>query len=393
MTKKTSTNPILKALNSLETVFDKTKNRIRGPVPQNQVQIVAYMGFGSNEKLFLQGRVLKDKNIVPATEDASLWSNIVSMYKRFQSREIPFALVEANLNGKLYTQTADEEGFFTFEFDHVSATVPEISFIEIPVRLVSYEGSDQSEDQEVTAVGRVLIPGTATSFGVISDVDDTVIQTNVVSLLAMARNTFFRNAHTRLPFEGVAEFYEALRRGKGTDHNPIFYVTSGAFNLYDMLIEFFNVRGIPVGPLFMTQMGLTREHLLYSSHYNHKFNTIQRLLDIYPHLNFILLGDSSQKDPEIYLEVIRKNPSRILAAYIRDVTSDKRDADIQDIIKQAVDLGAMMLYVPDTTAASIHAEAQGYITPRAQEQTEMGAEAEKEQPSPIEQAINPDSET
>ena len=65
----------------------------------------------------------------------------------------------------------------------------------------------------------------------ISDLDDTVIQTNVLSILQTARNTFLHNAYTRLAFPGVAAFYQALQHGTGSCANPIFYVSNMPWNL------------------------------------------------------------------------------------------------------------------------------------------------------------------
>ena len=70
----------------------------------------------------------------------------------------------------------------------------------------------------------------------ISDIDDTIVRTGATSLLMMLRVVLLSNAHTRLPFQGVAAFYGALARGaSGQDSNPLFYVSSSPWNLYDVL--------------------------------------------------------------------------------------------------------------------------------------------------------------
>ena len=68
----------------------------------------------------------------------------------------------------------------------------------------------------------------------------------------MAKLTLLHNAHTRLPFEGVAGFYQALQRGRdGEAYNPVFYVSNSPWNLYDLLEDFLDVHGIPRGPLLL----------------------------------------------------------------------------------------------------------------------------------------------
>ena len=92
-------------------------------------------------------------------------------------------------------------------------------------------------------------------FGIISDIDDTVIRTDATSLLGTFRSTMLANARTRLPFPGVAALYRALH-GAGT--NPLFYVSSSPWNIYDMLSDVLAIRGIPAGPLLLRNWGLER---------------------------------------------------------------------------------------------------------------------------------------
>jgi phosphatidate phosphatase APP1 len=236
------------------------------------------------------------------------------------------------------------------------------------------------------------VPPPDSEFGVISDIDDTVMKTDVINLLAMARNTFLMNSRTRLPFAGVAAFYQALRRGSGERNNPIYYVSSAAWNLYDMIVDFFVVRNIPLGPLFLVDFGFTKDQFFSPSHHEHKLKTIQMLLDTHPTLSFILIGDSGQKDPEIYLETIHNNPKRILAAYIRDVTLAPRAAEVHLLIDRARGLGVEMVTVKDTFAAAQHAADKGFITPQYLADILKERDADKQAPPPLAQALKPKAE-
>jgi phosphatidate phosphatase APP1 len=85
---------------------------------------------------------------------------------------------------------------------------------------------DPRTGRPIETTGSVLVPPAGASFGVISDIDDTVVETQVTDRLAMALTVLLRNAHTRLPFKGVAAFYTALHQGRsGEDRNPIFFVS------------------------------------------------------------------------------------------------------------------------------------------------------------------------
>src|SRR5690606_7910626 len=119
--------------------------------------------------------------------------------------------------------------------------------------------------------------------------------------------------------------------------------------------EVFEVHGIPLGPLLLKDYGLAKDMLLSRGHVEHKVASIERILDTHGRLDFVLLGDSSQQDPEVYAEIVRRHPDRIAAIYIRDVGQDDRDRAIRTLIEEVRDRGVEMLFVQDTLGAAKHA--------------------------------------
>ena len=163
----------------------------------------------------------------------------------------------------------------------------------------------------------LLAPPTA-RFLTVSDMDDTVLQSHVTSLVQAFRTVLLGNARTRLPFPGVAAFYRALHAGaSGGEQNPIVYVSSSPWNLYDLLTDFLDHQGIPRGPLTLRDWDLNREALGRSRLHRFKDAAIREIMEAYPTLPVILVGDSSQQDPEIYRDVVREFPERALAIYSR----------------------------------------------------------------------------
>ena len=128
-----------------------------------------------------------------------------------------------------------------------------------------------------------------------------------------------------------------------------------------MLEDFLNVHGVPPGPLFLKDWSPT----VLGKHKDYKTGVIRRLLQAYGEMPFVLIGDSGEEDPEIYLQAVREHPGRILAVYIRDVTSGGRDAEVAKIAEEARKLGTDMVAVPDTAAAAEHASSVGLIAPDA----------------------------
>jgi len=91
-----------------------------------------------------------------------------------------------------------------------------------------------------------------------------------------------------------------------------------------------------------------------------------------------LIGDSGQQDPEIYAQVVRDNPGRIRAIYIRDVSEDRRDTAVRELIRTAETYNVPMLLVPDTVEAAEHAASLGLIDPDTIPEIRADRRADKE---------------
>ncbi|CAA9470168.1 MAG: hypothetical protein AVDCRST_MAG58-4135 [uncultured Rubrobacteraceae bacterium] len=321
-------------------------------------EILPYRGYGTTRELFLKGRVLEEAGISRPGRDDTVWKNIINMARRFASDEVAGARVRATFEGLQVETTADVEGFFEVRFRLAEPLDGPGGWYQVQLELLSPPSPGGGR---VRSKAQVLVPQAA-QFGVISDLDDTVLRSNATSVLRMAWIVVRNNAHTRLPFEGVAAFYRALRLGAdGRVSNPIFYVSSSPWNIYDMLVDFLNVHGVPHGPLFLKDWSLS----VLGKHRDYKIGVIRSLLRTYENLPFVLIGDSGEEDPEIYLQAVREHQGRIKAIYIRDVTSVERDAEVRAMANEARMLGTEMVTVPDTTAAAEHAASMGLIAPDA----------------------------
>ena len=320
------------------------------------IEILPYRGYGTRDALFLKGRVLEMSGLRPSSTDDSRRRNLRNMTRRFLGSEVPHARVRASHGGYELEATADEEGFFDLRFELAEPLKGETEWHPVEME-VTWPRSGEG----ARATGSVLVPAGA-RFGVVSDLDDTVVHSSATDLLKMARITLLSNARTRLPFEGVAAFYQALQRGpSGGEFNPIYYVSNGPWNLYDMIEELLDVHEIPAGPLFLRDWGPTT----LRERGRHKLGVIRTLLSTYPDLPFVLIGDSGERDPEIYHQIVQEHPERILAIYIRDVTTRERDAEVHKISEGLRALGVEMLLVTGTVEAAGHAEGLGLISPGA----------------------------
>lgn len=320
----------------IERLIDR---RAAGRPLSRRTVISPYRGFGHATELWVRGRVLVEKRITRAASPESLWRNMLNTYRRFQSDEVAGARIVASCRGTSLESVTDEEGHFQVR---LQPTLPdERLWQEVTLQLPETGG---------IATAQVLVPPMDAAFGVISDIDDTIVHTHATSLLGMTRS-IIRNAASRLPFEGVAELYRGLHAGR----NPIFYVSSSPWNLYELLQDFMDINGIPHGPMLLQDWGIDEQTLILDAHTDHKLEQIGRLLDYYPHLQFVLIGDSGQHDPEIYRQVIQSHPGRVRIAFIRDVTPDLRDQKVARILEASNAAGVEMLYVRDSSEAIEHA--------------------------------------
>jgi len=322
------------------------------------IMIVPYQGFGKNNQLLVVGRVLRDNRIKKATPGDSVWKNIDKMVRRFQTIVIPNVRVKAEFQGEEFIAVTNEEGYFEFDFKIATPIQLQSRWQKVQLTLLDVVIRRQGQ---VSAIGEVFIPSGKIDYGIISDIDDTIIPTGAMRLTEMLKTTFSKNAYSRVPFAGVSALYQSLEKGKdGIESNPFFYVSSSPWNLYDFLLELLEVHHIPQGPLMLRDIGLSRTELISGSHEEHKLQQIRNILSLYDKLPFMLFGDSGQDDPAIYLQIVKEFPGRILIVFIRDIHPSRR-AIADGIRLKMKELGVEMMLVEDTVEATKHAINQGWV--------------------------------
>lgn len=379
---------------NVEREFDLLKYRFRERLGgRDPIMILPYRGYGDREEFYIKGRVLEDKGIESPMENDSIWENLLNMYRRFESDEIPFAKIRARFRDQVIDVKADIEGYFDLHIPVQQPLTKNKVWYEVDLELLEPQREGYPA---VTAEAEVMVPPPGAQFGVISDIDDTVLQTNTTHWLKMARTVFLGNARTRLPFPGAAAFYRALLRGAdGHTLNPLFYVSSSPWNIYDLLSDFFNFQHIPLGPvLFLRDWGLKEDEIIPVQHRKYKLNHIKNIMDLYEQLPFILLGDSGQQDPEIYAEVLEMYPGRVPAIYIRNAKRNpERPDQIRELAKKVAEQGSTLILADDTLPLAEHAAEQGWISPRDLDEIRAEVELDQSPPGPLEEALGGGEET
>ena len=169
--------------------------------------------------------------------------------------------------------------------------------------------------------GRVLwLP--ASGLSVVSDIDDTIKRTQVRERREMLLNTFAREF---MPVPGMAAWFGRIA---AADPAASFhYVSGGPHQLYPALAEFLLVQAFPAGTVHLRSVAIGQEIFnAGSGTRTHKLAVIGQLLQDFPQRRFVLVGDSGEQDPEIYGELVRAHPGRIVAIAIRDVSGEPADS-------------------------------------------------------------------
>lgn len=299
------------------------------------VTIKAYRSFGSPDRVFIIGRVLRER-IIYSHENDSRWKTLAdNIHRFFFSQPVRKARLKISLQDREFFVVTGRMGYFRLykkmDTPLISSGKPWLSYT------VCLETNTDSE-KVVKAKGGLLLPFNC-DFGIITDIDDTVIQTEISSFLRlrMLYLTFMKNATKRKPVRQAAAFLKALEYGstqKLKRKNPVFYVSKSPWNLYEILTSFLRINNMPKGPLFLRDFGIPFRRIPIAFK-GFKFRQIKKIMKAYPDLPFVLIGDSGEKDADIYLQISQLFPGRIKAIYIRDIKNRKRTQRVEALIKES----------------------------------------------------------
>lgn len=201
--------------------------------------------------------------------------------------------------------------------------------------------------------------------GIISDIDDTFLVSYSMNPLKKLYFLLFRNVNSRKVFKDVVPHYQALSaagRGINEELNAFFYVSSSEWNLYRFIVKFTEKHKLPKAVLLLKDIksslfdffiNLGRDH-------NHKFEKIKHILEFYPNLKYVLIGDDSQDDPFLYEAICKIFPITVVAVYIRK-TGTKPKPKVMNVMKNLGGLGVATCYFKDSSEAIAHSKTIGLI--------------------------------
>jgi phosphatidate phosphatase APP1 len=285
----------------------------------------------------------------------NLFTNIKQLARLFFVHPISNVKVMLQWQNQQLHSTTEKDGFFKFEW-------PSTNPIQAGWHVITVYLLDDAEQIINTGEGKLFVPH-ATQYGFISDIDDTVLISHSAKTGKKLRLLFTKNPKSRQAFIDVVKFYQllSLAHTQPTLLNPFFYVSSSEWNLYNDLNDFFKLNGLPKG-VFMLNTIKKWYQLFTTGGTKHRGKLIRvvRILDAFPKQRFVLLGDNTQKDPSIYTAIANKYPDKIVAIYIRNISSKKTVAT-QQLLDSINNTSIVTCLFTHTTEAINHAKTVGLI--------------------------------
>lgn len=266
--------------------------------------LLAFTGYGSTSWVRILTRVLlaPAEEFVDGRRVAQVVKDGVRGWRNFVSPPLAFAEIIVEIGGQTHTVRADRNGV-------VDAVVPAELEPGWRTAMLHVPGGESTE------VDLMIISDDVTE-AIVCDIDDTVVVTALPRPLLAAWNSFVIDEHARTPTPGMAPLLNRLVANRKA---PVFYVSTGAWNVNQTLTRFMTRNMFPLGPLLLTNWGPT-EGRLFRSGTQHKLDSLARLSQDFPHIKWKLIGDDGQHDPEIYTTFALQNPEKVEFIAIRQLT-------------------------------------------------------------------------
>ena len=314
-----------------------------------------YRGYANEQELIVMGHVFKPTTIQEYNFQKKNLKNATSVIKMFQIKTQANADVylEHN-NAKIHTKTLID-GYFKFCVPLDQNT---------NYGWIDYEVSIVYKNESITTRDSYIRPHKG-NLGIISDIDDTFLVSHTLNPLKKLYVLLFKNVNKRKIYEDVVTHYQALStagRENKEEFNAFFYVSSSEWNLYRFITKFTEIHKLPKAVLLLKDIktSLTDFFLTGRGNHNHKFDKIKHILEFYPNLEYVLLGDDSQHDPFLYEAICKIFPVTVKAVYIRQTGTSKKEK-VTAVLKNLETLKVSVCYFQNSSEAIAHSKMIGII--------------------------------
>jgi len=268
--------------------------------------LIPFRGYGSQNHIRILARVILAPHEI--AEDPSSWYDSDMLLRRgwrnFGAVPAPQVRIEIETGGACIMARTDRLGYLDVRVRN-EGLAP--GWHDVLLRT--------EEGRETSAP--ILVVDSSQTFGIVSDIDDTVISTSLPRGFIAAWNTFVLTEQARQSIPGMARMYQKLL----AEHPaaPVIYVSTGSWTTYPFLTRFLRRHGYPTGPMLLTDWGPTNTGWFRSGP-NHKRQALRELARDFPNITWLLVGDDGQRDISLYQEFAELQPGHVRAIAIRQLS-------------------------------------------------------------------------
>jgi phosphatidate phosphatase APP1 len=279
-------------------------------VAQDELALQLYPAYGDARGFTIEGRLFERRELRDTSVDDPWWTNLWRNLRQLINDEEAGAAVTVRIGQESWTAKTDAEGYFKIDVEQrmadgwqpISASAPNVA---------------------TQASGLLLIVPAENRLGIISDLDDTLLISEVNDKSELLGNTFLKNPLQRSPVPGAAQFLaRSLAVNPRPDTSALIYLSASPRQLSTPIGNFLAHNGFPRGVLITKKVTNDSTSDPITDQVAYKTAKLAAIFARLPHVNFILLGDDGEKDPEIFQAFRTRHPDRVRKVYIRRVNPD-----------------------------------------------------------------------
>lgn len=309
-----------KVLDSKSDRFNNVRNH--NLIKTKKIKIVFLPTYGNEKDVYIRGRVVKDDNVDQVKPFDGAFNNFIRSINLLTNEDIEGVKVKIYFNGKKIRAVTDDLGIFSVKVNDLGKI--QTGYNEVTAEL------ERGQVRFISnrAYGQITVKDSQkTDFAIVSDIDDTIQKSYVTDKFKAAQTLLFNNYMTQKAFPGVSELYQALdKNNDGIVNGDVYYISGSPVQISQRIENFLSYNGFPFGSIDLKRIGFSKNVDNPVQQMDYKLEKLRILFDTYPNKKFILFGDNGEKDPEIYREISRKYPNKVIAIYINNVTGDNKNS-------------------------------------------------------------------
>ncbi len=277
---------------------------------QNSIDI--YNCYGNDHQLIVEGRLLHKREKISTSVEDSWLKNLWRKAGQLINNEIKDKKISLLIDKKKFYTLSDSEGYFSFDLNLDKALSSGYQDIKL-----------QIEGNHVAICTVPIIYSDKKYLGIISDFDDTVVVSNVPNKIKLALNLLLKNYKQRDKVENISELYQLLlKQNPPQTPSTLFFITGSPNQLSFSIKEYLDLHNFPKRTLITKKIHGDNPDPLFDQ-FSYKIAKIERLINLYPNIQWYFFGDSGEKDREIYSCIAKKFPKKVKAILIRNLKTGK----------------------------------------------------------------------